>query len=175
MAALPRDKGRRARLLADYVLRQLDPLVAKQGFSEASLLTHWPAIVGARIAQICEPARLQWPPRARGKAGEKTERPAEPATLVLRVEPGFGLEAQHLAPAIIDRVNAHLGWRCVSRATLRQEPLLGGARKKAATPRPAPVDLQTRARAEAATQDVTHDSLRAALARLGENALKPRA
>ncbi|MCX7900643.1 MAG: DciA family protein [Methylocystis sp.] len=159
--------------MADYVARQLDPLIAKQGFSETSLLTRWREIVGPRIAEICEPMRLQWPPRARVKV-EGKERVSEPATLILRVEPGFGLEAQHLTPAIIDRVNAHLGWRCVSRAVLRQEPLLGGGGRTKDKTRPLPPrDPAARARAEAATEGVATQSLRAALTALGENALAP--
>ena len=108
-------KGVFARPLAEFVLRELDPLVARQGFGEASLLMRWPEIVGARVADICQPMKLQWPPRAKQRAPEK---PQEPATLILRVSPGFGLEAQHMAPLIIDRVNAHLGWRCVGRIAL---------------------------------------------------------
>lgn len=165
----PRTKGVFARPLAEYALRQIDPLVAKRGFGEASLLMRWREIVGARIADICAPEKLQWPPRARRAAPEK---PQEPATLILRVEPGFGLEIQHMAPAIVERVNAHLGWRCVSRVTLRQLPLTRREERKA--PRPPRVDPETHARAEAATKGVAEVSLRAALVRLGENALAPR-
>jgi hypothetical protein len=168
MAVSPRGKGVSARPLADYALRQIDPLVARQGFGEASLLLQWPEIVGARLGDICAPERLQWPPRARRAAG----RPQEPATLLLRVQPGFGLEVQHMAGAIIDRVNAHLGWRCVSRVTLRQQALeRGQGREK---PRQAAVDPAARARAEAAAAGVAEEPLRAALVRLGERALAGR-
>lgn len=168
MSAAPR-KGVFARPLADYVLRELNPLVAKQGFGEASLLMQWREIVGARVADICSPERLQWPARGRKPGPGK---PQEPATLVLRVEPGFGLDIQHMAPALIDRVNAHLGWRCVARVTLRQEAL--APRLRAKRPRPAPVDPAARARAEAATDGFAEERLRAALIRLGEQALAPR-
>ncbi len=175
MAVGTRNKGARARRLADIVLRQLDPLVAKQGFGEASLLMQWREIVGARIAGVCHPVKLQWPPRRRDKptqtSAPKRETPQEPAILVLRVEPGFGLEAQHLAPAIIDRVNAHLGWRCVSRVSLRQEAIdLGASTHAARKPLTLPDDPAARARAEAATAGVS-DALRASLVRLGESAL----
>ncbi|WP_457798293.1 DUF721 domain-containing protein [Methylocystis sp. S23] len=169
MSVAPRGKGVFARPLAEYVLRELDPLVARQGFGEASLLMQWREIVGARIAEICAPERLQWPARARKPSPHK---PQEPATLVLRVEPGFGLEIQHMGPAIVERVNAHLGWRCVARLTLRQQALAAPAGKK--RPRPAPADPAARARAEAATEGVEEARLRAALVRLGERALAPR-
>lgn len=168
MSAPPRKKGVFARPLADYVLRQIDPLVAKQGFGEASLLMQWREIVGARIADMCAPEKLQWPARGRKPSPDK---PAEPATLVLRVEPGFGLEIQHMAPAIVDQVNAHLGWRCVARLSLRQAM---EQRAEKAPRRPRPTDPLARARAEAAAQGVAEEALHAALVRLGENALAER-
>lgn len=169
MSVAPRVKGVFARPLAEYVLRELDPLVARQGFGEASLLMQWREIVGARVADICAPERLQWPARARKPSPDKHQ---EPATLILRVEPGFGLDIQHMAPAIIDRVNAHLGWRCVARVTLRQQALTPRAQTK--RPRPAPADPAAHAKAEAATEGVDEEALRAALVRLGEKALAAR-
>jgi len=174
MSVSPRGKGLRARSLGDYALRELDPLVAKRGFGEAALLLRWREIVGERIAGLCQPVRLQWPLRPRAKSddkdkGKRRESPQEPATLALRVEPGFGLEAQHLAPTIIERVNAHLGWRCVARVTLRQEALKnapGPRRPSSATP-----DAAAHARAVEATEGVAEEGLRAALVRLGERAL----
>ncbi len=168
MSVAPRKKGVFARPLAEYVLEKLDPLVAKKGFGEASLLMQWREIVGARICDICAPERLQWPARARKPSPDK---PQEPATLILRVEPGFGLEVQHLAPTIIDRINAHLGWRCVSKVILRQQALARSGQKNA--PRIA-ADPAARARAAVVVEEVADEPLRAALIRLGERALARR-
>ena len=110
--------------LAELVNRALDPLIARRGFGEATLLTQWDMIVGARIGALCQPMRLNWPPRP--KNGSKNGAPdaaQQPATLALRVEPGFGLDIQHMSGAIIERVNTHLGWRCVAKLAIRQEPL----------------------------------------------------
>jgi hypothetical protein len=176
MSLSPRAKSF-ARPLSDYVLRELDPLVAARGFGEASLLLCWREIVGARIARICAPASLQWPPRARTKSAEQSgdkrreKTPREPATLVLRVDPGFGLELQHLAPTIIDRVNAHLGWRCVARLSLRQEELPEATPPRATPVRPARADPAAHARAVEAAEGVAEEGLREALIRLGERAL----
>lgn len=174
-AGKPRSRDRFSRPLAELVDRALDPLVARQGFSESSLLLRWEAIMGARVAAICEPIRLQWPPRARGRSLEKSDPRAkkdEPATLVLRVEPGFGLDIQHMSATIVERVNTHLGWRCVGRLTIRQEPLTAKARPKR---KAAPADAATRVRAATATEGVTNDALRAALIALGERVLAKRA
>jgi len=174
-----------ARPLAEYALRQIDPLVAKRGFGEAALILRWPEIVGERIAALCAPERLQWPPQPRRKPeapsaddGKDSKKPRvdrsralDPATLILRVEPGFGLDIQHMTPAILDRVNAHLGWRCVTRILQRQAT-------SALTPRfprraaPAPTDPAVRARAGAAVAGIADPALQAALQRLGEKALR---
>ncbi|MEA2839834.1 MAG: hypothetical protein QOF41_1164 [Methylobacteriaceae bacterium] len=150
--------------LGDFVPKILDPAVARQGFGESALLLDWEEILGARIAAISEPVRLQWPP-----GGVKRD-PMEPrplAALVLRVEPGFGLEIQHLAGVLIDRVNAHLGWRCVRSLKIRQEKI------ERAPPRPkrAPEDLLARAKAEHQVRGIEEEPLRDALARLGARVL----
>lgn len=158
----PREK-RASRALGDLVNRALDPLVARQGFSESSLLMQWEAIMGARIAALCQPVRLQWPPRPKTRSPEKKE---EPATLVLRVEPGFGLDVQHMSSTLIERVNTHLGWRCVGRLSIRQEPLAAKTARRAPLQNPA-----ARAKAAAAAEGVEDDALREALIGLGERAL----
>ncbi len=174
-----------ARPLADYALRQIDPLVARRGFGEAALILRWQEIVGERIASLCAPERLQWPPRPRRKVevalivhGDKVRaertRGSEPATLILRVEPGFGLDIQHMTQTIVDRVNAHLGWRCVGRIIQRQgaSPLLPNFLSLSARPSPPPSDPAARARAEAVVAGIADLSLQSALLRLGENALR---
>ena len=153
---------RRSAPLADFVGALLDPLMAKQGFGQSDLLLHWEEIAGARLSQIAEPIRLQWPPRGPKRAPEAA---AEPATLVLRVAQGFGLDVQHLAPILIDRVNAHLGWRCIGKVKIEQGRLQRPLKRKgAAVAPPAPAAL---ARAEQAAVGVEEDGLRQALARLG--------
>ncbi len=126
---------------------------------------------------MSQPIKLQWPPRDRlqgrgseGRGGEA--RGAEPsATLVVRVETGFALELQHLSGAVIERVNAHLGWRCVSRLTLKQGPV---ERRAAARPTRFPPDPDAAKEAEGLVAEIRDDALRQALARLGAHALSRR-
>ena len=171
-----------ARPLAEYALRQIDPLVAKRGFGESALILRWPEIVGEQIAALTVPERLRWPTRPRRevdktsvvndkKACADRARHQEPATLILRVEPGFGLDIQHMTPAIIDRVNAHLGWRCVSRIV--QHPATNGRGPRIQHRRtPAPIDPVVRAQAMAVVAGIADPALQAVLQRLGENALR---
>ena len=109
-----------AKPLAEFTPALLSGVLAARGLGEASLIADWPAIVGETIARHARPIELKWPPRA---AKRDPEAPIAAATLILRVEGAFALEAQHSAPIILARVNAHLGWRCVEKIAFRQGPL----------------------------------------------------
>ena len=79
---------------------------------------------------------------------------------MVRVEGGFALELQHVGAMVIERVNTHLGWRCVGRLLLRQGPL-GAARP---APRRKPTDdPQARAEAERTSASIEDEGLRTAL------------
>ena len=168
VARFPDPKRPWSQPLSDFVPKILDPAVARQGFGESALLLDWEEVVGARIAAISQPVRLQWPP-----SGTKRDplEPRPPAALILRVEPGFGLEIQHLSAVLIDRVNAHLGWRCVGSLKIRQEKI----ERAPLQPRRLPEDPLARAEAERQVTGIEEEPLRDALARLGARVLdRPR-
>ncbi|MGO9674637.1 MAG: DUF721 domain-containing protein [Methylocella sp.] len=151
-----------SRPLADLVGPIIDPVLAKRGFGQSDIILYWDEIVGERLAAMSQPLKLNWPPR---RAGADS---FAPAALVVRVETGFALELQHLAGAVIARVNAHLGWRCVDRLVLKQGPV--EPRPPARRP-PAPPDPAILQAAEAAVGQIDNEALRAALTRLGANVL----
>ena len=99
--------------------------LGKRGFAIAALLADWPAIAGARLSGLCLPLRLvkgRGPePDAGAAAGAGTE--TEGAVLELRVESAAAPEVQHLAPRIVERINAQFGYRAVSRLKLRHGPV----------------------------------------------------
>jgi hypothetical protein len=165
MASPPPIHRRRTTPLADLVAPVLGQALARRGFGEADLILHWEEIVGARLAENSEPIKLQWPPRGPRFAPVGA---AEPATLIIRVEGAFALELQHLAPLVMERVNSHLGWRCVGKLALRQGPLERATR--GARPAKAP-DAGARAAAERAVGEVEDVGLREALVRLGSGVL----
>ncbi len=154
-----------SRPLAEFVQTAIDPVVTRQGFGQSGLILFWDDIVGERFAAISQPVKMQWPPR--GRNGAVDNGPA-PATLIIRVETGFALELQHLAPVLIERVNAHFGWHCVSRILLKQGPIAARppARPTARAPGKAAV-----AAAEKLAGNVTDEPLRQALTRLGARVL----
>jgi hypothetical protein len=154
-----------AKPLAEFTSGLIGEALAARGLSEASLIADWPAIVGENLARHARPIELQWPPRA---AKRDPDAPAAPATLVLRVESAFALEAQHSASMIVDRVNAHLGWRCVAKIAFRQGPLPPLKEKRRAATHPSEA---AEAAARAAAAQIEDDGLREAVARLGARAI----
>jgi hypothetical protein len=165
---ITRKKASFPRPLADLVSGAVDPVLAKQGFGQSSLILHWDDIVGQKLAACCEPIKLQWPVRPRERAPDT---PIEPATLILRVIGSMAIEVQHMAPQIVQRVNAHLGWRAVGRLAIRQGPL-----ERAAGPlQIAPPDPEALDEARRATEGVEDEELRKALILLGARAIRGRA
>ena len=156
---------RGAKRLAEFTPGLIAEALAARGLGEASLIADWPAIVGETFARHARPIELQWPPRA---AKRDPEAPARPATLVLRVEGAFALEAQHMASVIVARVNAHLGWRCIDKIAFRQGPLPPLKEKR--RPAPLPSDA-AEAAASAAASPIVDDGLRDAVTRLGARAI----
>jgi hypothetical protein len=147
--------------LGEFLAELVAPALARQGLGETGLVTDWTEIVGAHIAARCRPIEVQWPPRA---ARRDPDAPIQPATLILRVEGAFALEAQHSVAAIIERVNAHLGWRCIGKVAFRQGPLDAAPRRAAKT---APPSARAQEMAEKYSAPIEADDLRDAMTRLG--------
>jgi hypothetical protein len=154
--------------LGAFVDGILGPALAARGLGEASLVTHWPEIVGAEIAGFARPVQLQWPPRG---AKRDPDEAMAPATLVLRIDGAFALEASHASATIVGRVNAHLGWRCVERLAFRQGPL---PPLKKPRPRVAPPSAVALARAREAVSGIEDEDLRESLAKLGARVIDER-
>lgn len=163
MLKLRANKGPWSRPLADLIGPAINPVLARRGFGQSDLILFWDDIVGERLAAMSQPIKLQWPVRDRAQDGGHSS-----ATLIVRVETGFALELQHLSGAVIDRVNAHLGWRCVSRLSLKQGPV---ERRSNAKPVRPPLDPAAAKAAEELVCDVADEALRLALARLGARVL----
>ncbi len=159
----PRQVGRP---LADLIAPALGKTLAARGFAAADVVLSWPEIVGERLAKVCEPVALEWP---RGSRTEGSER--NPATLVMRVEGAYGLEVQHLAPVILERVNSHFGWRCAGRLVIRQGRV---SARKEAKPENAPPDARALAAGRDMAAEIADDKLRDALAELGALILSKR-
>ncbi len=149
------NKPRPIRSLAVLAQGLLAESFAKQGFAASELVTRWPDIAGPEIAAHAEPIKIRW---HRTRDGE----PADPATLVLRVEGPAAIEIQHLTSVIIERINRFFGWQAIGQIALRQAPLT--RRKRKALPQ---ADAAEAARIAGTLTDVADENLRLALGRLG--------
>ncbi|KAA0124408.1 DUF721 domain-containing protein [Methylobacterium sp. P1-11] len=160
----------RVKPLAELIESCIGPAFAAQGFASTDILAAWPEIVGERLARYCRPSKLEWPKRRRKESGTPESGMPESGTLVVRVEGVFALELQHLAPVVIQRINAHYGWACVSRIVLQQDRIGRGGR----VPSPARIDPAAAVEVQRAVAGIADDGLRAALDRLGTAAVATR-
>ncbi len=152
----------RVKPLAELIESCIGPAYAAQGFATTDILSAWPEIVGERLGRHCQPVKLEWPRRRAGQGG-KDETKQVPGTLVVRVEGVFALELQHLAPVVIERINAHYGWACVGRLVLKQDRIRrGGTRVHQRAIAPA-----ERGAIALAVSRIDEEGLRGALDRLG--------
>ncbi len=133
------------------------PALTKRGFSEPRILVEWDDVVGERIAGLCRPVKL-------GYAG----RDGMGGTLTVGTLGAMALEVQHLTPQIVERVNAHYGYRAISRIRLVQlGPEAFEERKKGRDmPHPRPEEI---IRIRSMVEPVADEGLRGALERLGRN------
>ena len=131
--------------------------LGRRGFADAGLIADWPAIVGQTIAERCHPMRLSFPRAKERKDG----------SLLLKVEPGFALELQHLEPLLLERINGHFGYPAVARLKFHQAPLDG---RGPARPQPdAPLPAEEAQLLSARLRGVADDELRACLERLARS------
>lgn len=158
---------KRLRPLAELIDDCIAPALAAQGFAASDVVVGWPEIVGERLAARSEPVKMEWPRRPKHVGPDE---PSEPATLVVRCEGAFALEMQHLAPVIVERVNARYGWRCVGRIVLRQGPV----RKLADIRKLRELDPASLEEARGRVAGVEDEGLREALARLGAGIIADR-
>jgi hypothetical protein len=147
------------RPLADLVDGCIGGVLAAQGFTASDIVVSWADIVGDRLALYCRPVKVEWP-RGAGRSDDRRE----PATLVVRVESAFALELQHVAPLVIDRVNAHYGWRCIGRIVMKQGPVPRPVPRRRELP---PLDPVKGAKVAEAVAVIDDEGLRSALDRLG--------
>jgi len=133
------------------------PALTKRGFSEPRILVEWDAVVGERIAALCRPVKLGYASK-QGMGG----------TLTVGALGASALEVQHLTPQIVERVNAHYGYRAIARIRLVQlgADALEEHRNRGAVPQPRPEDVT---RIRATVEPVSNEGLRGALERLGRN------
>jgi len=119
----PRRRGQRK--VAD-LLPDIGAAAFKRfGFVQSAVVSRWGEIVGARYAEVSAPESIRFP------TGKKSD-----GTLTLAVTGAHAPMMQHVAPAILERVNQFFGYPAVARIAIRQGAM------PAPKPRAAPPSLR---------------------------------
>lgn len=103
----PRRRGQRA--VADLLPHVGAAAFKRFGFVQSSVVSRWAEIVGARYAEVSAPESIRFP------VGKRSD-----GTLTLTVAGAHAPMMQHIAPAIMERVNQFFGYVAVARVVIRQ-------------------------------------------------------
>lgn len=130
-------------------------ILGKRGLAEGSLISDWSSIVGEQVASRCIPKQLAFK-----RSSERRE-----GTLTLRVESGFATELVYLEQQLLERINAHFGYRAVAKLKLIQGPVIdpNQRRRKALKT----LSGKEKSALDAKVADVEDEDLRKALSDLG--------
>ena len=136
-----------------------------RGFAVTRLLTHWAEIVGKDTASRARPMNVSY---SQGGFG---------ATLTVLTTAAQAPILQMQLPEIREKVNACYGYNAIARIRITQTAPTGFAEGQvaftdAAAPRAEESDPTIRAKAAQTAGEVENETLREALAALGENVLR---
>jgi hypothetical protein len=144
-----------------FVAKLTQKSFEKYGFSAATLLTDWRAIVGDDLATYTAPERLKWPRGVEAYGGVADGGGGRPgATLVLRVDSVRALDVSYKSRQVIERINAYFGYRAVAELRFIQAPVAE------LLPQSAPSVPKSMISASPAVEAVPDEALREALARM---------
>jgi len=151
----PKDERRAAmRPIAADLPRLIGKPLGKRGFGEGGLIAEWPAVAGVEIARHTAPLKLSFPRGAR-----------HDGTLTLRTTGAFATELQHIAPQLLERINAYLGYGAITRLKIEQGRL--PPRPRRAKPEIAPLAPAEEKELTNRLEPIADDNLRRALEGLG--------
>jgi hypothetical protein len=102
-------RSKRARAVSDLLPMAGGAAFRRFGFVQSSIVSRWREIVGLRYAAVSSPESIRFP------HGKKRE-----GVLTLVVEGAHAPMMQHVAPTIVERVNAFFGYPAVARVAFRQ-------------------------------------------------------
>lgn len=120
-------RSKRARPVSDLLPQAGGAAFRRFGFVQSSIVSRWREIVGPRYAAVSSPDSIRFP-QGRKSCG----------VLTLVVEGAHAPMMQHVAPAIVERVNRFFGYPAVERVAFRH----GIVQAVKARPRPAPPSLR---------------------------------
>jgi hypothetical protein len=155
----PADRGQSGpRALAEFSQRLTKKPLGKRGFTEQSLITDWPQIVGEAQALGSLPVKISFP------SGERAA-----GTLHVRVvSGGLAMEFNHREPLILQRINGYFGYGAVAHLKITQGPVPKRAGRHTVQPPPSLSGAEESA-LQVTLAAIDDPELREAFARLGRN------
>src|SRR5687768_15988642 len=120
-------RSRRMRPVSELLPEVGGAAFRRFGFVQSSIVSRWREIVGQRYAAVSSPESIRFPSGRRSRG-----------VLTLVVQGAHAPMMQHVAPAIVERVNRFFGYEAVERISFRQ----GIVQVEKAKPRPAPPSLR---------------------------------
>ena len=107
-------------------LSKLVEKVSKNALKEHPLLfkeiaIKWNIIVGQTISNRTIPSKITY---------NKFSKENVPGNLVIRTDPSFALELQHLQDKLLERINTFLGYKAIGSISLIQSPIFHKREKK---------------------------------------------
>lgn len=151
----PKDERRASmRPIGADLQRLIGKPMGKRGFAEGGLIAEWAAVAGTEIARFTAPLKLSFP------RGQRRD-----GTLTLRATSAFSTELQHIAPQLLERINAYLGYGAIARLKIEQGRL--PPRPRRAKPDIAPLAPAEAAELSSRLEPIADDDLRHALEGLG--------
>jgi len=125
-----RPRGGRARAVSEIVPLVGGAAFRRFGFVQSAVVSRWAEIVGPRYAQVSTPESIRFP------HGQKAE-----GVLTLSVDGAHAPMLQHVAPAIVERVNRFFGYPAVARVAIRQG-VVGRPAPRRAAPKAPPLPVE---------------------------------
>lgn len=123
----------RSRAISDMLPEVGGPAFRRFGFVQSSVVSRWRDIVGERYASVSSPESIRF---LNGRRAD--------GVLTLIVEGAHAPMMQHVAPAIVERVNRFFGYSAVSRVHFKQGLVQVAKAKPPVAPpslRPIPAEL----------------------------------
>lgn len=137
----------------------------RRGLQEGTLLQDWAHIVGPQWSNKVHPLKIRFPSQ-----GTDTPKRLE-GTLYVQILSGAAVLFQHIEPAVIEKVNTHLGYKAISRLKMVQVSSLS-PRPFTPPPPQATLNLEEQAQVQSHLKDVTDPDLKETLMKFGQTLKK---
>lgn len=138
-----------------FTQRLVKPVFKARGLMEGKIITHWPQIVGEKIARMSLAEKITFP---RGKRSE--------GTLHLSVTSSGALLLQYAQDLVLEQVNTFFGYKALSKLRLTHGLVFKEDNKPASVEKPLSDD--DRVWIQETIKDISDPELQDHLQRLGE-------